>query len=180
MNQYLENGSLQLKVDTRQARWSLTSRRPHGPAIDEAQMSAHYRTGLRQHRALTQWPKAGIVSSSHKDSPHGPLQTLRVETSMDENGLRYMLTFALPENEALLLWKIRVSNESEQPVQLDRIELLSAGFIYHARPGPHGRIRLAPLPEGNPGDEVARGLRFLLKRLAIVVEHPGICAQRAL
>lgn len=157
MNRFLENGSLQLKVDTRQARWSLTSRRQHGPTIEEAQMSAHFRTGMRQHRALTQWPKAGVIDGDRMDSPHGPLQTLRVETGPDENGLHYLLTFALPENEALLLWKIRVSHQGEHPVRLDRIELLSAGFIYHARPSPHGRILFAPRPEKPDGNLASAG-----------------------
>lgn len=147
MKHYLENGSLQLKVDTAQARWSLISRQAHGPAIEEAQISTHYRQGRRQQRALTRWPAASVSEHGGVASLHGPLQTLQMQTGPDDNGLLYTLTFGLPENEPLLLWKIGVDNQGERPVRLERIELLSAGFIYHSRSSPHGRIVFAPQTE---------------------------------
>ncbi len=147
MNYFLENPWLQLRVDPTHARWSLIGRHRYRPSIEDAQVSVHYRCGRARGQTLTQWPSASISNIETISSPHGSLRTLSLQTGPDQRGLLYTLTFALPENHAMLMWKISIDNQGERPVALQQIELFSAGFIYPSRPGLQGRVLLSPQPE---------------------------------
>jgi alpha-galactosidase len=147
MIETLENASLQLKVDTTLSRWSLTSRQRHSPSLDEVQVSAHFRQGYFRHQALNHWPSPSFSSPQTIDSPHGPLTQLCLQMGPDRLGLSYTLTFALPELMPMLLFKLAVDNRGGKAVQIERLEPLSAGFIYQSRPGPRGSISFGGQPD---------------------------------
>ena len=143
MNHYLESASLQLKIDIAKSRWSLVSRHRNSPSIEEAQVAVSYSTRRARKQMFNFWQEAGVSDPEIISSPHGPLQQLALQVGPDKNGLVFTLTYALPENHALLLWKLSIDNRGSQPVSLDRLELLSAGFIYQSRLGPHGRLHFS-------------------------------------
>lgn len=147
MIETLENASLQLKVDTTLSRWSLKSRQRHSPSLYEVQVSAHFRQGHFRHQALNHWPAPSFSSPQTIDSPHGPLTQISLQMGPDRLGLSYTLTFALPELMPMLLFKLAVENRGGKAVQVERLELLSAGFIYQSRPGPRGSISFGGQPE---------------------------------
>ena len=144
MNHYLENAWLQLKIDTANSRWSLISRHRNSPFIEEAQVAVGYSTRRGRKQGSNLWQEAGVSNPEIIPSPHGPLRQLALQVGPDQSGLVFTLTYALPENHALLLWKFSIANRGSHPVYVDRWELLSAGFIYQSRLGPHGRLHFSP------------------------------------
>lgn len=99
-------------------------------------------------------------------SPHGPLRQLDLEIGSEKDATHCIVTFAVPDQHPILLWKILIENRGSQPIEVKEIELLSAGYIYRRRAGPMGRInfpvrglRRPDLAEGarleSPGNNLA-------------------------
>ncbi len=77
-------------------------------------------------------------------SLHGPLQQLTIHIGSDKDALQFILRFALSKEYPLLLWKLQIENRGGRPVQIDQIEMLTAGFIYRQFPGMYGKVNLSP------------------------------------
>ncbi|HLE14147.1 MAG TPA: glycoside hydrolase family 36 protein [Anaerolineales bacterium] len=151
MTYTLENGALQLTVNPRLARWSLISRLRNGPSLEGIQVGLSYRRGLAYHNILDRWPSASVSDPQTVASPHGSLRQFELVTGADD--LLVTLTFGLPGEEPLLFWKMTVENRGQQPVHIDRLDLLSGGFIYRERSGLGGAIRLIPAPQPRAGQK---------------------------
>ena len=151
MTYILENGILQLSINPRLARWSLISHLRNGPSLENIQLGLSYRRGLARHHILDRWPSASVTDPQTIASTHGSLRQFELATGADD--LLITLTFALPGEEPLLLWKMAVENRGRQPVLIDRLDLLSGGFIYRERSGPSGAIHLIPAPQARAGQK---------------------------
>jgi alpha-galactosidase len=171
MNITLENPSLQFSLNPDQATWSLFSRGDDGAYLEDVWMSVHYRClsslasvlGGGRFRALQRWPNLQVRGPEEVLSPHGPLRQYVLEFGPDQNGLRYTLIFAMPDHESIFLWRLGIDNQGKRTVNLDRVELLRAGFFpkrkvlpdpgtitlrYNPPPSGHGVIR----PHPDPGE----------------------------
>jgi alpha-galactosidase len=146
----LENALLQFSLDVGTARWSVASRAGFpagkGAQVDHAQVGVTYRRGRGLFQALDSWRSGQVDGPRQVASPHGPLRQLTVHSGRPQDPLSFTLIFALPEAEPFMLWQLAVENRGRQPVYLEQLELLSAGFIYKNRFGPRGLLRLAPQP----------------------------------
>ncbi len=131
--------------------------------MDGVSQQIRYRRGLKKFTALNRWRNAQVSPIEQVSSLHGDMQQLQVEIGPDQNGLVYTLTFALPEQHPLMLWKVEINNQGEKPVRIEEIEMLSAGFFPKKRilpqagpvmvrpslpPSDHGVIR----PHPDPGE----------------------------
>lgn len=153
------------------ATWSLHGTREDAPSIEDIWMRVSYRTpisallrsGRRKHKTLDEWRNPQIHGPEEKTSPHGKLQSITVETGPDANGLYYLIEFALVEEHPLFLWRLTVDNRSKYPVEIERLNLMQAGFFpkrkllpnpgplstkYNSIPVGYGAIR----PHPDPGD----------------------------
>jgi alpha-galactosidase len=144
----LENAFLQLTINPVLGRWSLTSRQRNGPLLENAQLSLLYRKGYAHVTALDRWPYVQAAAPEQVPSVHGPLHQVALSIGPDPAKIHCQLVFALPEDHPFLMWRLVVENRSRQPIFIDKIELLSAGFVYQARSGPRGTIRLYPTISG--------------------------------
>jgi alpha-galactosidase len=158
----LQNPHYQLSINPQQPSWSLFGTSLSGPSLEDVQMSVQYRQGDRSVRSLQSGQPLLGGGVQELSSPHGPLHALTLKSPADETGLRFTVIFALPDDHPLMLWKLIIDHRGSQPVQVDRIEMLKAGFIYTpkispvnvlfgirtTRKFPHGSIR----PNSNPGD----------------------------
>ncbi len=125
MAHIIESPFLQLVIDPEDASWSLSSRQEHFSTVDAARMEVWYRMGRGLFLSLSRWKEPQWLPLQSTASPHGPLQQTAF-TFLDDNGVRYNLTFALPEQHPLLLWKITVRNDTQKAVLLQRVVMLDA------------------------------------------------------
>ena len=134
----LENDWLQLKLDPSSATWGLIDRSGDQVVLQRVCMRAAYRYGSKRYAALQEWLSPQIAESEITSSPHGRLHLLEVTCTPDAAGLAIKLIFALSDSHPFLLWKLVLENHGEQPMQVDRIEVLrldpAAGGTIFTRP----------------------------------------------
>ena len=129
----LQSPHLQLIIDPDNANWSLYSPNLDGPNLNGVSQTIRYRRKRKKFNALTTWAKLKVNQAEVDSSLHGPLQKISLEIGPDANGLRYTLTYALPSQHPLMLWKLQISNQGTKPVNIQHIEMLSAGFFKKKR-----------------------------------------------
>lgn len=159
MVQTLENAWLQLRVHPASSRWDVISREHDGLKLLDVQVGILYRHGFSQHHALDQWHSPDISLTPAVSSPFGPLNQLTMAFGCERHGLKYLLTFALSEKHPFLLWKIAIENRGHHPVNIDRIDLLSVGFIYKGRKGSPGSLHFGTAGKTNGERKAAPSLR---------------------
>jgi alpha-galactosidase len=142
----LENAALQLTVNSNLGRWSVVSREWNSLALENVQIGLHYRAGYLSSHILDRWRGVSFAGPETVASPHGPLRQMRFVIDPGEENLHCTLLFALPEEHPLLLWQLVVENRGMRPINIDRLELLSAGFIYPHRSGLSGGLLMSPRP----------------------------------
>ena len=140
MPHIFENSAIQLELNPLIARWSVSSRHAHGPSLENLQLNSGYRVGRRYKNFLDSWPDHSLVEEQISLSPHGPGKLIRITINSNPDQISTTITFALPENYPLLLWKISIDNQGSQPINVENLELLSAGFTHRGRKGPSGQI----------------------------------------
>jgi alpha-galactosidase len=121
----LENSWLQLSIEPSGASWILQDKLEENLCIKNVHMHATYRRGSSKFRVASDWQSARIDRREMDSSPHGPLHLLEISLNPDGNGVQCTLTFALPEDFPLLLWKLRLENRGDQPLNIERLEMLN-------------------------------------------------------
>ena len=140
----IENSALQVNISPQLGRWNVQSHLRNGPSIDGIQLRVNYRDSFTHYNALNSWPAASVSRPESVPSPHGPLQQLTIHIGSDKDALRFILRFALSKEYPLLLWKLQIENRGGRTVQIDQIEMLTAGFLYRQFPGMYGKVNLSP------------------------------------
>jgi len=135
-----ENSAIQLEINPLLARWSAASRLTNGPSLGDLQLNLGYRKGRRYKNCLDIWQDYSLVEEQMTHSPHGPGKQVRIELNSNPDQLATTIIFVLPENHPLLLWKISIENQGDQPVHIEELELFSAGYIHRGRKGPNGHL----------------------------------------
>ncbi|RPI29836.1 MAG: alpha-galactosidase, partial [Chloroflexota bacterium] len=131
--------------------WSLHSRQLQSFAIEDAQLGVYYRSEKGGRHFWGPEGELQLVSRETTGSIHGPLSQARFVAGPDANGLNYAVVFAIPEDLPFLLIKASVINGGAHPVNIERIELMQAGFQERYSPGrksnlPGGKIHLSSTP----------------------------------
>jgi len=149
----LENEAVQCTIDPQNTRWSIYSKTIPGALIENATISVQYIKGRTRFKALSKWHNPRIHTQETISSPHGSLKSQRITIGPDKNSLVYTLTFALPENHPLLLWKITIDNTGKSPVKIGSIHLLHAGTFRKKSLIPKGDMTLirSGIPRGGHG-----------------------------
>jgi alpha-galactosidase len=132
----LQNDFFNLIINPENGNWNLTGRQTDYPKLLNIHISLRYHTSHGKYAVLQNWRPYKVMQTKADLSPHGPLSQMEVMIGPDPNQLYYKITFALPEQQPFLLWKITVDNQSLAPIYLDKLELLNLhlGEI-HNQPG---------------------------------------------
>lgn len=134
----LENDWLQLSIDPSSASWNLTAREDDRIALESAGMRVTYRLGSKRYTALQEWLSPHISESEAIPSPHGELHLLEMTCNPDTRGLAIKLFFAVSAAHPFLYWKLELENRSNQPLEIERIDVLrldpAAGGRIFSRP----------------------------------------------
>ena len=146
----LENPFLQLVINPGFSSngWSLNGGKDGASLLLDAQLGAVYRIQNRRVRATLPLDQAEIHEGETIQSPHGSLNLLQIGLGSQQDGLEYNLEFALPESKPLLLWRLRVKNNGQAPVLIDRLELFKGGRLELAAGGQVTSPDLAFLSNG--------------------------------
>jgi len=149
MSVSMSSAAINFSIDPEKGTWNASSRLHPGVEVYESTCEVRYRTGLAGLAFLAR----GLILQPgpiERVSTHlGPASQVRVSSSPDSNGLYYTLTFALPEQAPLLLVKMELTNPSQRPVYVERVEPVHIGF-HKQRPGV-GEIITGPkmgIPQG--------------------------------
>ncbi len=126
----LQNASLQFSFNPATSSWSLLGPQLKGPSIEDAQLNVHYHQGLGHAVVLGERRSLRMGAPKTVGSIHGPLRQVEMLSGLDSNGMSLGLIFALSEEHPLLLWKLSVTNRGRRPAYIDRLDMMSAGFIY--------------------------------------------------
>lgn len=121
MNPSLQNSYLTITLNPERSSWSVNSP-PTGLSLPEARLQVKYRCGQRS-LLLQRW-QIEDLSQYVTDTLHGAQSEVNLVLSEAEGGLRLQITFALPQQLPLLLWKIHGENRGSAPLYLDRLTLL--------------------------------------------------------
>jgi alpha-galactosidase len=122
-----QNTFLTFELFPEWANWSLSSKRFPGLSLEKMRAEITYRQ--RRKRVPGPAPRPfSITWVGNSSSVHGNLNTIRTGSEPDANGLQVRLEFALPEESPLLLWRLQVENDGQQPVFIERLEMCSAGY----------------------------------------------------
>lgn len=97
------------------------------PGIEDVRLEVVARHAGRVRHLLTDaWKVVETQFFAQTDSPHGNLQGVVLSLRPSESGLRVQLIFALLPEQPLVLWKIKLTNLSDSPTLVERLELLQA------------------------------------------------------
>jgi alpha-galactosidase len=140
MPHIFENSAIQLEINPLLARWSASSRHVNGPSLEDLQINLGYRKGRKFNNLLDSWPEHTLVEEQQTLSPHGSGKLIQLQVNSSPDQIKTTLTFALPAKHPILLWKISIENQNHQPVNIEALELFSAGYIHQGRKGPNGQI----------------------------------------
>jgi len=125
----IENSTYRFSIDPDQAQWSLYGLSEKAPSLEGVSMQIVYRRGKTKFKALDRWSSNQFIGPETATSVHGSQQFIKIITGEAANGLRFNLSFALPENQPLFLWNLSIENDGSNPIFLERIELLQAGPV---------------------------------------------------
>lgn len=124
----LHNTYLRLSLDPQNAAFDVESRELRGAKISAARLGIRYNRRWQEHRLLEEWSVQDSVKDT-QESVHGALTRLQLKLKPDAHGIAPTLTFALPDDKGLLLWKIELENAGHDAIYLERLTLLQAGFL---------------------------------------------------
>ena len=137
-----ENSAIHLEINPQIARWSAGSRQANGPSLENLQVNLGYRKGRRYRNSLDLWPEYTLEDEQCDLPGHGPGKLVHLRLNSNPDQVYTTITFALPDQYPLLLWKIAIGNQGLNPVNVEGLELFSAGYIHRGRKGPNGQINL--------------------------------------
>lgn len=134
----IENSFLQFEIYPKRASWNLSSPNHDDLFIQGARLGVSYRVGRARFRTdlLDAHEISGLRSI---DSAQGKCQQINLFCNPDANGVSYTIEFALPYQYPLLMWKMSVENKSQQPVYIDRMEMLN--IVATPNTNPRSEIR---------------------------------------
>jgi len=107
----LENSAIHLEINPTLARWSASGKQRNSPSLENCQFSLKYKRGIIGGRLLDRWPGFSISEPETLPSPHGTLRQINLDLGPGKDGVHCEASFALPDRQPLLLWKISIENQ---------------------------------------------------------------------
>jgi alpha-galactosidase len=139
----LENHRYQFSFSKENSTWNLIAAESAAPGILNTRMLVVYRKGSARFFPLEDATWEAVREKKPVTDLPGEAKQISLEAGLDANGVFCHLYFVLPLESPLFFWRIELENRGEQPIQVERIELLRAGHIprhYLEGEGPASRI----------------------------------------
>ena len=119
---------LTLRLDPEAGHFSILPNDQSFPAILDASLAVFFKKdGENRHGLDLVW-EGCQVSEQSQSGEQGTVKMVRCIVPCHTNGMSYEVTFGVAEDYPLALWKVKVLNQSNSPIYMDRIELLNNDF----------------------------------------------------
>jgi alpha-galactosidase len=83
------------------------------------------RNGKRQKLLMDSWKPYTFDFRTEKSTRHGPLKVLEVVCGGQHVQTHLHITFALPERNPIIFWKLEIGNYGSTPIELEQFQLFS-------------------------------------------------------
>jgi len=94
--------------------------------IDRARITATFLISHSPQRILTDgWEPVNLFVREEVPSRHGPMRVMEIHTKIDPQDIETIISFAMPEQYPLFLWKVQLNHRGSVPVILNEIGMLS-------------------------------------------------------
>jgi alpha-galactosidase len=125
----LDQEVLKLQLDPERGSFSILPKDNEFPAILDATLGVYFRKeGQSRHGLDLTWE--GVQVSEHvQNGEQGAVKAVRCIVPCHENGINYEVTFGVAEEYPLVLWKVKVLNQSDTPIYMDRIEMMNVDAV---------------------------------------------------
>ena len=122
-------------LNPQKSSWSLYDIHVDGPSLEgvgmvvsyQRRISSRFSFGKARFHLANHWKNVHISDAQQIPSPHGSLIQLVVDFDPDINGIQTRLGFFLSQEKPLFFWNLRLENQGDQPIEIERIEMLRAG-----------------------------------------------------
>lgn len=138
----LENRFIRLEIHPELGLWNVEGRAHYSPALENIQVNLWCRRGCSRFRFGDHWREMDRNELSDAPTCHGEVRQRCFSISSGRADLDTLVSFVLPTEYPFLLWRVKIENRGDDPVIIDNIEMLMAGFIYRDRSSPRGAIHL--------------------------------------
>lgn len=121
----LKNSIFQLEIKPEKGTYSILPLEERFLKVTDASIYLEYRSGRRKHKAfIGPWEKTVTRNSMQSNTPHGDIDCIVIDLSPDQNSIKGCLTFGIVQEYPLVLWKMEITNQGKQAVELEKFVLL--------------------------------------------------------
>ncbi|MHC1739666.1 MAG: glycoside hydrolase family 36 protein [Anaerolineaceae bacterium] len=122
---YLQNAVFRLEFDPEHGVFSILTKDEKLPNILNAHLGVCYSQNGKLYRELnSKWEGCQEPVISSQNSEHGQIEMATFQLPANFNGLSYELTFGIVQEYPLIVWKVKVLNQSGSPINIEKVTLL--------------------------------------------------------
>lgn len=121
----LENSVFSLQFDPEHGTFSILTKDQKWPDILNARLDVYYRqNGQSRHGLVSMWEGCQTPVVVMQNGEHGAVQTMAFDLPCPTHGASYELTFGIVQEYPLVVWKIKVLNHSDAPINIEKIVMM--------------------------------------------------------
>jgi len=95
------------------------------PAILNARLGIYFEKDGKQRRGLQNiWEGCQTLEETVEVGDHGPVKMIRFIVPCHTNAMSYEVTFGAVQEHPLAIWKVKILNQGDAPIFLDKIEMM--------------------------------------------------------
>jgi alpha-galactosidase len=122
----LQNSVFTLQLNPEKGTFSILTQGPKLPDIVNARLGVYFRQqGVSHSELASLWEGGQAGSVTTQSSEHGPVQTISFTAFSGADGVKFELTFGIVQEYPLVVWKVKVLNQSASPINIEKVMLLS-------------------------------------------------------
>jgi len=121
----IHNEVFTLKLDSENGNFDILTNSPSLPDILHARLKLCYALkGAPVESMDSHWQVTGEQKEMVQLPEHGETELVNLDLAEDENGLAVRLQFGIAQEVPLLIWKVTVTHQGDDPVEIEKITLL--------------------------------------------------------
>ncbi len=117
-----------LMIDPEQGWFSLISNQ-HGIRLEQIRLNIAFSANSRKTEVLRNGWQPCTITESEIQTALGELHCCSIESEQQADGLQTRIEFAFANHLPFLMWRVVLCNQTEQPLWIDRIELMRVGGL---------------------------------------------------
>lgn len=121
----IQNAINLVEIDPENGWFSIQPSDKQFPSLLQSRLGCTYLWRGRSYKAIgKKWSCESVDRSMLDTSEHGLIDTITMKFVRDLHGISVQFTIGIVQEYPLVVWKIKVTNEGSEPVEIKQIELL--------------------------------------------------------